>query len=486
MVSAHLEGLSAGLFAARMGMSTLLVGSPSSGSLMSTSSLGNFPSFGGGEHDGGSDGRAWINGVLRQVTSQGAKFVQPSFLVTGLQQVGQGDASVIRVTLGTSVATEESDKNHVFARTVIIASGSTPRRLDLANESHLWGVSLHNCALCDGDKYISAEEETKRVAVIGGGDAAVDAINLLLRLGIKSIYWVHRREQFKANAVEVRKIMKSPNVKVYTPYVVKEWVSRKHDISQLQEIRIIRAKNGVADPDANTLLSLPCHGAFLMVGSTPNTAFLESSGVELSHGDHLIRLRTSGEYSTATSLSGIFAAGDVADVVYRQALTASADGASAAIDAQRYLQKKGLLKFHDKQKSREKPMAVDKPHRPVALLDPAVRGAVDAGKKYIDCNLVELSCIKQLVNSSPVVVFSKFYWCVIAMATRPNKSTLNLLFLFSPHCARALEALESQMGTKKPLVVELSEFGTEAKKIQRTVAELSNGRMTVPNVFISG
>jgi len=435
---------------------------------MGTSSLGNFPSFGGGEDDGGSDGRAWINGMLRQVTNHGAKFVHPTLLATGLQQVGQDDASVIQVSLDTSAAAEASDKNHVFARTVIIASGSSPRRLNLANEGHLWGVSLHNCALCDGDKYIPAEDETKRVAVVGGGDAAVDAINLLLRLGIENIYWVHRRDQFKAsNAVDVRRIMASSNVKVYTPYVVREWVSRKHDISQLQQIRIIRASNGVEDPDANTMISLPCDGAFLMLGSTPNTAFLErNTGVELSRGDHNILLRTNGDYSTATSLSGVFAAGDVADVVYRQALTASADGAKAAIDAQRYLQKKGLLKSHDKQKSGEKPMAVDKPHRPVALLDLAVGGpVVDARKNFSDCNLVDLSCVQQLIASNPVVVFSKLY---------------------CPHCTRALEALESQMGTNKPFVVELTEFGTEAMKIQKTVAAISYGRMTVPNVFISG
>ena len=407
-----------------MGMSTLIVGSPSSGSLAGTSSLGNFPSFGGGG-DGGSNGRAWINGMLRQVTNHGAKFAQPTLLATSLvlQKVGQDDASLIRVTLGTSATTGDSES--VFAKTVIIASGSTPRRLHLTNEGHLWGKSLHNCALCDGDKYISTEEETKRVAVIGGGDAAVDAINLLLRLGVESIYWVHRREQFKANAVGVEKIMKSPNVKTYTPYVVKEWVNREHDISQLHQIRIIRAVNGVADPDANTMISLPCDGAFLMVGSTPNTHWLKSSGVELSRGDDLIRLRTSGEYSTSTSLSGVFAAGDVADVVYRQALTASADGARAAIDAQRYLQTKGFPGLDDKQKpristssvqSQEKPMAVDTPHRPVALLDLSVGDpAVDARKRFSDCNLVDLSCVQKLIASHPVVVFSKFYWWVIAV-----------------------------------------------------------------------
>jgi thioredoxin reductase (NADPH) len=169
--------------------------------------------------------------------------------------------------------------------------------LNLPHESELWGRFLHNCALCDGDVYGSrgsrsikkvgnASNDEKSVVVIGGGDAAVEAVSLLARIGVHTIHWIHRREEFRANAAEVEKVRNLPNVQTWTSFVVVEWVVKESSSSDgtrkvLDGVRIVGSIDGVADPGATSSLTIPCDGAFLMIGSDPNTKWLKTSGMDI-------------------------------------------------------------------------------------------------------------------------------------------------------------------------------------------------------------
>mmetsp|Transcript_9320 Transcript_9320/g.19610 ORF Transcript_9320/g.19610 Transcript_9320/m.19610 type:complete len:661 (+) Transcript_9320:310-2292(+) len=484
-------GLTAALFASRIGLSVLVIGSPSAGSLAGTDQLDNFPSYlapglGNGVKSRGG-GLGWLDATMIQAYSSGAKFVPPMWFATGIERREKSkknpkdnDGSeiskfVFEVGLSSKALGDgdESFNNSrkIHAKSVIIATGSNPRRLNLPHENTLWGHSLHNCALCDGDKYVTTKTriqrtdestqpvEGKSVCVIGGGDAAAEAISLLNRLGIQTIHWIHRRIEFKASAVEVEKIRQMSNVQVWTPYVVADWVvddyvDEKNSTSQiLTGVRVVGSKDGIADPEAASSLTIVCDGAFLMIGSIPNTSWLTGSGIDIDRTTGLILTPSDveivKEFSTSSSIPGIFAAGEAMDGIYRQALTASADGAKAAMDAERYLRRLGIVSLTNERtapasKSGENDHAEENPTSPV------------------DCDLEHVDCIKSVLLSHPVVVFSK---------------------PFCSYCRKAMEIIRSEIGEGiEPFVVDLTEI-RDGWKVQDALHTLT-GRRTVPNVFI--
>ena len=455
-------GLAAALFAARGGRSVLVLGSPSAGSLAGAAALDNFPSFfeeeGGG---GGGGGQGWLHETTAQAADFGARFAPPTLKAAGLARTQFQGREFFEVRL------EGSEGLAVLGRTVVVASGSVPRRLGLPHEASLWGRAVHNCALCDGDAY-ARHDAKKAVAVVGGGDAAVEAVSLLHELGVSTIHWVHRRDEYRANSLELERVRQLSGVEVWTPYVVAEWVVKRGDGADapltLEGMRIVGAQDGNADPGAASSLTLPVDGAFLMIGSDPNSQWLRGSGVEIDPSSQLLRLAAVDKAadhdgsagappplpSTATSVPGIFAAGEAADGTYRQALTAAADGARAAIDAQRYLRRAG----HG-EAPRRKERAMPRRQRESA------RDRAEEGKAGpADCDLARPACIKAFVAAHPVVVFSKSY---------------------CPYCRRALEALRA---FAEPLVVEL-DGRRDGHRVQDALEDLT-GRRTVPNVFVGG
>jgi thioredoxin reductase/glutaredoxin len=462
-------GITAALFASRMGMSVLVVGSPSAGSLSGTERFDNFPSFFGSDNGGG---QGWIDASLEQASFYGAEFAPPTFQATGIvRPTAEQNASIeVHLSEGTSTKSSASETK-ILGKSLIIASGSVPRKLDLPHEGSLWGHSLHNCALCDGDAYVH-DRSKKSVAVIGGGDAAVEAIFLLHKLGMGAIHWIHRRDGYRASPIEVEKIRQLPNVEVWTPFVVIEWMVKGKDGAvtddiaplEMEGIRVAGASNGHADPDATSSLVIPCDGAFLMIGSTPNSEWLAASGIDLDPISKLIRLTPFSDgsavnnpiptFSTSTSIQGVFAAGEVADDTYRQALTASSEGAKAAIDAQRYLRFIGPSPSKDQRNDTQQQRQVIE-HDQLEQ-DEAVP---------VDCDLTTADCILHVVSTNPVVVFSKY---------------------FCPHCRRALEVLNSfsaRTGFIEPLVLDLASI--DGMKTQEQLA-IMTGRRTVPNVFVGG
>ena len=472
-------GISAALFASRMGMTTLVLGSPSQGSLSGTDRIDNFPSFfgDGGQSSSNVGGQAWIDVTIDQAFHFGTQFAPPTVLATGITQRKMEQHTMLEVQTSTSKA--------ILGKTVIIASGSVPNKLNLQHETALWGSSLHNCALCDGDVYVR-DGTKKSVAVIGGGDAAVEAVFLLHKLGVDKIHWIHRREEYRASQVDVERVKQLSNVEVWNPFVVVEWIAKErggsNDVGMeynpssltLEGIRIVGASNGVADLEATSYLTIPCDGAFLMIGSTPNSQWLQNSGIDIDPTSKLIRLsqttsaskhNSMPQYSTATSIQGVFASGEVVDDIYRQALTASADGAKAAIDAQRYLRTMGMeasTSKHNSQTIAKRQSDLDTQQQPKMM----AKHNELVQKGPADCDLTKTECIKQVVTNHPVVVFSKSY---------------------CPHCRRALEAIRSfatHAGFVEPLVIDLTEL-QNFPNIQDTLASMT-GRRTVPNVYIGG
>ena len=472
-------GLTAALFASRMGMSVLVVGSPSSGSLSGTDTIDNFPSFFFDSTNGGGGGADWIDITLQQAAYYGANFAPPTYMATNIIKATDQQKNVlIEVHLsagGTAMSSSTLLEFKVLGKSLIIASGSLPRKLNLPYEISLWGRHLHNCALCDGDAYVR-DGLAKTVAVIGGGDAAVEAIFLLHKLGVSRIHWIHRREEYNANPLDVQSIRQLSNVDIWAPYVVVEWIVKEKEgavrdttaAMQMEGIRIAVAHNGLADSQTTSSLVVPCDGAFLMIGSTPNSEWLVASGLNIDPVTKLIRLTPSftdatiddkpiPTLSTSTSIQGVFAAGEVADNTYRQALTASAEGAKAAMDVHRY------LRFIGQEMSPSKQSLPVKDRRNDAKTNQSEKD--NGNDANVDCDLATLDCINIIVASHPVVVFSKSY---------------------CPHCRRALEALHSfstRTGYIEPLVIDLA--SREGMKTQELLATIT-GRRTVPNVFVGG
>lgn len=239
--------------------------------------------------------------VREQAENFGARIVMDEVLSTDLS----ADARLVR-TGGTTYR----------ADAVIIATGSRPRQLGLPGEDSLLGRGIAYCALCDGAFFAGQD-----VVVVGGGNAALDEALAMSRLAAK-VRLVHRREDFRADAIVQATVRADPRIEVLTPYVVEALVD--DDQEQLCGVQ-------VRDLDSGEPSYLATQGLFVAIGHEPASS-LFTPAVATQDGRVITQ-----PGSTATSVRGVFAAGDVADSRYRQAVTAAASGCMAAVDAQRWL-----------------------------------------------------------------------------------------------------------------------------------------------------
>jgi thioredoxin reductase (NADPH) len=201
------------------------------------------------------------------------------------------------------------------ADSVIIATGSKPRALGLPGEEELIGKGLAYCALCDGAFFAGRE-----VVVVGGGNAALGESLAMARVAAK-VTLIHRRNEFRADAIVEQAVRELPGVEVLTPYVVEQFVTADDG-----DLRAVKLRN----LDTSELMYHPTDGLFVAIGHEPAISlFAPYVGIEKGH----ILTGT----TTATTVPGVFAAGDVADPRYRQAVTAAASGCKAAIDVEHWL-----------------------------------------------------------------------------------------------------------------------------------------------------
>jgi len=209
---------------------------------------------------------------------------------------------------------------------LIIATGASAKYLGLPSEQAYMGKGVSACATCDGFFYKGQD-----VAVIGGGNTAVEEALYLSNIA-KSVTVVHRRDKFRAEAILVDRLMekaRTGNVKVEWNHTLDEVLGDKKGVSGVR----IKPTRG------DKARELPLHGVFIAIGHTPNTQIFQDQ-VEMVNGYIVTKGGNEGN-ATATSVAGVFAAGDVQDHVYRQAVTSAGSGCMAALDAEKYLEELG-------------------------------------------------------------------------------------------------------------------------------------------------
>jgi thioredoxin reductase (NADPH) len=271
------------------------------GQLMLTTEVENYPGF-----PKGVTGPEMMDLFQKQAERFGTRVVG--------EDIVKCDFSSRPFTLATS------EGHAVKSHTVIIATGATANWLGLENELRLAtiGGGVSACAVCDGALPVFRNQP---LAVVGGGDTAMEEASYLTKFA-SMVYVIHRRNEFRASKAMQKRIFDAPNAKVL-------WNKAVHDVLGDQSIEAVVLKDTVT----GEMSRLDVKGLFIAIGHTPTTAFLEGSGVEL-HPSGYIKLN---DRSSRTNIPGVFAAGDVADSVYRQAVTAAGMGCQAALDAERWL-----------------------------------------------------------------------------------------------------------------------------------------------------
>lgn len=213
--------------------------------------------------------------------------------------------------------TLQTDDETVNAKTVIIATGAAPRYLGLENEMELVGHGVTSCATCDGAFYRDVP-----VAVIGGGDSACEEANFLTRFASK-VYLIHRRDELRASKIMADRVLANEKVEPIWDSAVTEYLTDNEG-----EVRAVTLENLKSGEKSE--LDLKC--VFVAIGHVPNAQFVGDL-VDVDESGYIIQKG----HGTSTKTEGIFAAGDVADHVYRQAITAAGQGCAAAIEAERFL-----------------------------------------------------------------------------------------------------------------------------------------------------
>jgi thioredoxin reductase (NADPH) len=292
-------GLTAAIYAARANLNPLVIaGYQSGGQLMLTTEVENFPGF-----VEGIMGPELMMNMRSQAERFGARFVDKD--VTGVDFSDTHHKKII--------AGDETFE----AKTVIIATGASARWLDVPGETDFRGRGVSTCATCDGAFF-----RNKVIAVVGGGDSAMEEANFLTRFASK-LYLIHRRNEFRASKIMQDRVMNNPKIEVVYNSVVAE-------VQGEQSVKNVKLEN----TETHEISDLAIDGLFIAIGHDPNTKFLAGQ-IELDEKGYVV---TKGEFGTQTSVDGVFVAGDVFDVRYRQAITAAGSGCKAALDAEKYLE----------------------------------------------------------------------------------------------------------------------------------------------------
>ncbi|MFM1954567.1 MAG: hypothetical protein RL118_758 [Actinomycetota bacterium] len=291
-------GYTAGIYTARAGLKPLLIASSveAGGELMKTTEVENYPGFPEGAM--GPD-------LMANFQAQAERFGTEILLDDVIEVDLKGDIKVVKTAMGDTYE----------AKTVILATGAAYRELGLPREKELSGHGVSWCATCDGFFF-----REKAIAVIGGGDSAMEEANFLTRFASK-VYLIHRRDSFKASKIMQERAMNNPKIEV----VWNNEVAELHGEANLTGVTLRNTVDGSTS-------ELALDGLFIAIGNDPRVWLVENQ-LELTPEKFI---QVEGR-SSRTSLPGVFAAGDVIDPTYRQAITAAGSGCVAALDAEHYL-----------------------------------------------------------------------------------------------------------------------------------------------------
>lgn len=291
-------GLTAAVYTARANLAPLLIdGSQPGGQLTLTTDVENFPGF-----PKGIMGPQLIQDMRSQAERFGTQFRQGHVTKVDLQ------TRPFRITV--------DDEDTVEAKTVIISTGASANLLGLPSESRLMGHGVSTCATCDGFFF-----RGKDIAVIGGGDSAVEEATFLTKFASK-VTLVHRRDKLRASKIMQDRAMSNEKIAF-------QWNSQLEEVLGNDVVTGIRLRN----TQTNQTEEIPLSGVFVAIGHTPNTGLFKGQ-LDMDEQGYI---RTQPA-RTLTNIPGVFAAGDVQDSRYRQAVTAAGSGCMAALDAERFLE----------------------------------------------------------------------------------------------------------------------------------------------------
>ena len=298
IIGSGCAGLTAAIYAGRANLKPVVIdGFEPGGQLSLTTMVENYPGF-----PDGILGPDLIENMRKQAQRFGAEFKSGAITDVDLSK------PPFKITAGNDT---------YEASSLIIAAGATARLMGLESERKLIGYGVSTCATCDGYFF-----RGKDIAVVGGGDSAMEEANFLSRFASK-VYLVHRRKEFRASKIMVDRARANEKIQFVTPVVVE-------DISDV-------TKGGVEDmtlrnTETNQTSKLPVEGVFIAIGHVPNTKVFQGK-LDMDENGYLIT-----HHGSQTKIPGVFAAGDVQDHHYKQAVTAAGSGCMAAMDAEKFLE----------------------------------------------------------------------------------------------------------------------------------------------------
>jgi thioredoxin reductase (NADPH) len=290
-------GLTAAIYNARANLAPLVIeGLNAGGQLMLTTEVENFPGFPEG-----------IMGpeLMAQFRTQSMRF-GAEFITNDVDRVDFSSSP-----FGVWVGDQE-----YRAKSIIISTGARARMLDLPNEQRLLGHGVSTCATCDGFFF-----RGKPIAVVGGGDSALEEANFLTRFADK-VTLIHRRKELRGSKIMQDRVFNNPKIDI-------RWNSEVDDVVGAQSVEALVLR----DTETGTLDTLEVAGLFVAIGHVPNTQLFEGQ-IDLEDNGYI----KTQPGTTRTNIPGVFAAGDVQDYTYRQAITAAGSGCQAALEAERYLE----------------------------------------------------------------------------------------------------------------------------------------------------
>jgi thioredoxin reductase (NADPH) len=297
IIGSGCAGLTAAIYAARANLKpVVLEGHEPGGQLSLTTHVENFPGF-----PDGILGPELIENMKRQAARFGAEFKAGAVTEVDLRQ------RPFRVT----VAAETLE-----TKTLIVAAGASARLLGLKGEKELIGRGVSTCATCDGYFF-----RGKPIAVVGGGDSAMEEANFLSRYANK-VYLIHRRNEFRASKIMIDRARLNEKVEFVTPYVVEEISSPQGLVSSVK----------LRNPESGVAREIEVDGVFVAIGHDPNSTVFKGK-LDMDANGYLV-----AKHGSITNIPGVFIAGDVQDHRYRQAVTAAGSGCMAAIDAEKFLE----------------------------------------------------------------------------------------------------------------------------------------------------
>lgn len=299
-------GLTAALYTARANLSPIIFeGMQPGGQLTITTEVENFPGF-----ENGIQGPELMDVMRKQVTRFGAK----SFF-----------KEITEVDFSQRPFIVKSNDEVYTADSVIISTGASAKLLGIESEKKFMGYGVSACATCDGFFF-----RNQKVLIVGGGDTAFEEANYLTRFA-SEVTMIHRREGFRASKIMIERAEKNLKIKFATNSVIKEIIGTEEDGRKLVTGAILEnTKDG-------STKEIQADGIFMAIGHQPNTKLFKGQLNMDETGYLIVKPGT-----THTNIEGVFAAGDVQDKTYRQAITAAGTGCMAALDSQRWLEEQGI------------------------------------------------------------------------------------------------------------------------------------------------